>query len=68
MGFCFPFSLTSVSKSDEETVEELGEPVMKVLKEVEPEKSLFLTNPTLVFNGCKPRGQPSSCHQKPTRK
>lgn len=55
--------LTSVSKSDEESVEELGEPVSKVLNEIDPEKSPILANPILTFSGCKPRGHPSSCNQ-----
>lgn len=56
------FSLTSVSRSDEESVEELGEPVSKVLNEIEPEKSPILANP-ITFSGCKPSGHPSSCNQ-----
>lgn len=63
--------LTSVSKSDEESVEEVGEPVIKVLNETDPEKSLFLPKPTLTLIGCKPRGQPSSynhINQKKSRK
>ena len=43
--------LTSVSRSEEEMPEELGEAVSKVLNETEPEKSRFLTNPILAFNG-----------------
>jgi hypothetical protein len=42
-------------------VEELGEPVSKVLKETDPDKSRFLTNPTLALSGLKPKGHPSSC-------
>ena len=50
-----------MSKSDEEeSVEEVGEPVSKVLNDTDPEKSPFLGKPTLTFRGCKPRGQPSS--------
>jgi hypothetical protein len=52
-----------VSRSDEESVEEVGEPVIKVLNDLDPEKSPFLAIPTLAFRGCKPRGQPSSCNQ-----
>lgn len=53
--------LTSVSKSDEESVEEDGEPVSKVLNDIDPPFSLFLTNSILAFTGCsKPRGHPSS--------
>jgi hypothetical protein len=52
--------LTSVSKSDEESVEEVGEPVIKVLNDTDPEKSRFPAKPTLTFSGCNPRGQPSS--------
>jgi len=52
-----------VSKSDEESVEEVGEPVIKVLNDIDPEKFWFLANPTLTFRGCKPRGQPSSYNQ-----
>jgi hypothetical protein len=55
--------LTSVSKSDEEAVEEVGEPVSKVLNDIDPERWRFLTSPTLTFRGCKPRGQPSSYNQ-----
>jgi hypothetical protein len=62
---CIPFKrdtelLTSVSRSEEEMVEEMGEPVSKVLKETDPDKSRFLTNPTLAFSGLKPKGHPSS--------
>lgn len=39
----------------------MGEPVIKVLKEIEPLKSRFLTSPTLTFSGCRPKGHPSSC-------
>lgn len=53
--------LTSVSRSEEESVEEIGEPVSKVLKECEPLRSRFLTSPTLTFSGCSPNGHPSSC-------
>ena len=52
--------VTSVSRSEEESVEELGEPVSKVLKETEPDKLRFLTNPTLALSGLRPRGHPSS--------
>lgn len=52
-----------MSKSEEESVEEVGEPVIKVLKDTDPEKSPFLANPTLALSGCKPRGQPSSYNQ-----
>ena len=52
-----------MSKSDEESVEEVGEPVIKVLNDIDPEKFWFLANPTLTFSGCKPRGQPSSYNQ-----
>lgn len=53
--------LTSVSRSEEESVDEIGEPVSKVLKECEPLRSRFLTSPTLTFSGCSPNGHPSSC-------
>jgi hypothetical protein len=53
--------LTSVSRSEEEMVEEVGEPVSKVLNEIDPDKSRFLTNPTLAFSGLNPKGHPSSC-------
>jgi len=54
-----------VSKSDEESVEEDGEAVIKVLNDIDPVPvpafSLFLTNSILAFTGCsKPRGHPSS--------
>lgn len=49
-----------MSKSDEESVEEVGEPVIKVLNDTDPEKSLCLAKPTLTLIGCKPRGHPSS--------
>lgn len=49
-----------MSKSDEESVEEVGEPVSKVLNDTDPENSSFLDKPTLTFRGCKPRGHPSS--------
>lgn len=52
--------VTSVSRSEEESVEELGEPVSKVLKETEADKLRFLTNPTLALSGLRPRGHPSS--------
>lgn len=52
---------TSVSRSEEESVEEIGEAVSKVLKEREPLRSRFLTSPTLTFSGCSPNGHPSSC-------
>lgn len=57
------FLLTSVSKSDEESVEEVGETVSIVLNDIDPEKSPFLGSPTRTFKGCKPRGQPSSYNQ-----
>ena len=62
--YCFLWGkcvLTSVSRSEEETMEEVGEPVSKVLKETDPDKSRFLTNPTLAFSGLNPKGHPSSC-------
>lgn len=49
-----------MSKSEEESVEHVGEPVSKVLKEIEPEKSRFLGNPTRALSGCRPSGHPSS--------
>lgn len=53
--------LTSVSKSEEESVEEVGEPVSKVLNDTDPKLSpWFLAKPALKFRGCKPRGHPSS--------
>lgn len=50
----------SVSRSEEESVDELRDAVSKVLNEIEPLKSEFLANPTLAFTGCNPRGHPSS--------
>jgi hypothetical protein len=47
--------LTSVSKSDEGFVEEEGEPVSKVLNDIDPKLFPIL----LPFNGCKPNGHPS---------
>jgi hypothetical protein len=44
-----------VSKSDEEFVEEEGEPVSKVLNDIDPKLFPIL----LPFNGCKPNGHPS---------
>lgn len=55
---------TSVSRSEEESVEEEGEPVIKVLKESDPLNPRFLTCPALTFNGCSPSGHPSSCRIK----
>lgn len=52
-----------MSKSDEESVEEEGEPVSKVLNDIDPELLPFLTNSILSFSGCKPRGHPSFYHQ-----
>lgn len=52
--------LTSVSRSDEVSGMELGEPVRRVLKEADPEYPRFLTTPTLAFNGRSPRGHPPS--------
>ena len=49
-----------MSKSEEESVEHVGEPVSRVLKEIDPKKSLFLPNPTLALIGWRPSGQPSS--------
>lgn len=52
------------SRSEVESVEEVGgEPVIKVLKEMDPFRSWFLANPiTLAFIGCSsPSGHPSSC-------
>lgn len=52
----------SLSESVEEKDDELlEEPVTKVLKEIDPETSRFLTKPTLIFKSCKPSGHPSSC-------
>lgn len=58
------YVLTSVSRSEEESEAEVGEPVSRVLNETDPLKSRFLTNPTLTFNGCSPSGHPSSCMSK----
>lgn len=55
--------LTSVSRSEEEMVEEVGEPVIKVLKEADPEKSRLLISPSLALSGLSPKGHPSSCTQ-----
>jgi len=52
---------TCVSRSDEESVEGVGEAVSMVLKETDPEKSPFPANPILAFNSLKPKGHPSSC-------
>lgn len=54
-----------MSKFDEdESVEQVGEPVSRVLNDTDPEKSWLLTNPTLTFIGCmRPIGQPSSYNQ-----
>lgn len=52
---------TWVSRS-EESLEEMGEEVSKVLKEREAFRSRFLTiPPTRTFSGCNPSGHPSSC-------
>lgn len=48
---------TSVSRSEEKSVKELGEWVRKVLKENKAERSC---NPTLAFISRKPNGHPSS--------
>jgi hypothetical protein len=56
--------LTSVSRYEEESVEwmeELESIVLILLKEIDPENSLFLTNPILPFNNPSPKGHPSSC-------
>lgn len=59
---------TSESRSEEETLEELGDPVGRVLKETDPEFFLFLflnTKPplTLPLSVCSPSGHPPSpCH------
>jgi len=50
-----------VSRSEEESVERVGEAVSIVLKETDPEKSPFLANPILSLNSLKPKGHPSSC-------
>lgn len=42
--------LTSVSRSEDEMVEKLGV-VSKVLNETEAERSWFVANPILAFNG-----------------
>jgi hypothetical protein len=60
--FCVEITLlTSVSRYEEESVEWMEELVNIVLKEIDPENSLFLTNPTLAFNNPSPKGHPSSC-------
>ena len=51
-----------MSKSEEESVEQVGELVSKVLNDIDPEKSGFLAKPTLALSGCRPSGQPSSCY------
>lgn len=51
---------TSESRS-EESVKEMGDPVGKVLKEIDPGKFRFSSNPTLAFSSLNPKGHPSSC-------
>lgn len=56
--------LTCESRSEEDSVEGVGEAVRIVLillKETDPEKSPFLANPILSLNSLKPKGHPSSC-------
>lgn len=52
--------LDSESRS-EESVKEMGDPVGKVLKEIDPGKFRFSSNPTLAFSSLNPKGHPSSC-------
>lgn len=47
---------------------ELGEPVSRVLNEIDPLKSRFLSNSTLALTGLRPRGHPSSCKCNVKRK
>lgn len=57
--FLFVYARTSESRS-EESVKKLGDPVGRVLKEIDPEKSRFSRNPTLAFSNLNPKGHPSS--------
>lgn len=54
------WNITSESRT-EESVKEMGDPVGKVLKEIDPGKSRFSSNPTLAFSILNPKGHPSSC-------
>lgn len=55
--------LTSVSRSEEEMVEQVGDAVSKVLNEADPEISRLLISPSLAFSGLSPKGHPSCCTQ-----